>query len=255
MQLRSAFVFLSALAVTTASPLGRRCGLGGNGNDTTDPGLPTPPSPSVTYVLPSTGGATSLPAPDAPLKHIVVGHGVQNYTCAAAGAAGKSIGALAVLYDITGLYPGSGPRALSPDDWNALTSKVLRTTSQPIIQTTGSSQSPFPAPAALTVSGIPTPLPFLGHHFFDEAGVPTFELNNGAELFKGAKLANIAAPASADQGLSNEGAVDWLYLADKGTSVNISKVYRVLTSGGNTTVCGAAGEAQSIPYTAMYWIY
>jgi hypothetical protein len=199
-------------------------------------------------------GATSLPSPDIPLKHILVGHGIQNYTCAAAGSAGKSIGALAVLYDITSLYPDSGPRALSSADWNGLTSKVLRTTSMPIIQADGSSQSPFPPPADLTVSGIRSPLPFLGHHFFDDAGVPTFSLDGG-ELFKGGKIAGISAPASADQGLTSEGAVDWLYLADKGASVDLSKVYRVLTSGGNTTVCGAAGDAQSVPYTAMYWIY
>ncbi|KAJ8121445.1 hypothetical protein ONZ43_g2107 [Nemania bipapillata] len=200
MQLQSAFLFLSALAVTTASPLGRRCD-----------------STGVTYVLPSTGGPTSLPAPDLPLQHILVGHGVQNYTCATTGVAGTSVGALAVLYDVTSLYPGSGPGSLSSAKWSALTSKVLHTTSLPI--QTASPASPFPPPANLSVTGISKPLPFIGHHFFDLNGVPTFSLNDDAELFKGMKVLNIPAPADADQGLSGEGAVDWLYLSDKGGSV------------------------------------
>ncbi|GAP82396.1 putative malate dehydrogenase protein [Rosellinia necatrix] len=246
MQLQGVFVFLSALSATAATPLGRRC-------DGSGAGTPTTPSNGVSYVLPSTGGPTSLPSPDQPLKHIVVGHGVQNYTCTAIGAKGVSAGALAVLHDITSLYPGSGSGAVSPATWNSLTSKVLRTTDLPIDLSNPS--SPFPEPADLTVSGISKPLPFLGHHFFDSNGVPTFSLNDDAELFKGQKVLGIPAPSTADKGLDSEGAVDWLYLADTGSSVGITKVYRVLTSGGNSAVCGAVGETQSVPYTTMYWLY
>ncbi|KAI1162850.1 hypothetical protein F5B18DRAFT_362282 [Nemania serpens] len=246
MQLQSLLVFLSsAAAITAATPLRRRC----SGTGTTPP--PTPSS-GVTYVLPSTGGPTSLPSPDAPLKHILVGHGVQNYTCATAGVTAASAGALAVLHDITALYPGSGPSALSSTSWDELTGTVLRTTSQPIVA--ADPASPFPAPEALSVSGVASPIPFIGHHFFDISSVPTFDLITG-ELFKGQKLLNIPAPASADRGLTDEGAVDWLYLGDKGTSVGLAKVYRVLTSGGSPAVCGAVGETQSVPYTAMYWLY
>ncbi|KAI0101740.1 hypothetical protein GGR51DRAFT_309731 [Nemania sp. FL0031] len=236
MQLQGVFAFLSALAVTTATPISRRCNSSG-----------------VTYVLPSTGGPTPLPSPDTPLKHILVGHGVQNYTCNTAGVSGASVGALAVLYDITNLYPGSGPAALSSATWNVLTGTVLHTTDLPI--ETASPAAPFPAPADLTVSSISKTLPFIGHHFFDINGVPTFSLNNDAELFKGQKVLGIPAPADADMGLSGEGAVDWLYLSDKGGSVGITKVYRVLTSGGDPAVCSVVGATQSVPYTAMYWIY
>lgn len=194
-----------------------------------------------------------MPAPDLPLKHILVGHGVQNYTCASVGVAGTSIGALAVLYDVTNLYPGSGPDALSAANWSVLTGTVLHTTSLPI--QTASPAAPFPPPANLSVGGILNPLPFIGHHFFDLNGVPTFSLNNDAELFKGMKVLGIPAPADADEGLSGEGAVDWLYLSDKGGSIGISKVYRVLTSGGDSSACSAVGETQSVPYTASYWIY
>ncbi|KAI0479968.1 hypothetical protein F4859DRAFT_455050 [Xylaria cf. heliscus] len=244
MLLQSTFVFLlSALALTTtATPLRRRCGDSGADNPTT-----------VTYVLPSTGGPTPLPAPDAPLKHIAVGHGVQNYTCTTAGASGVSGGALAVLHDITALYPGSGPSALSSTTWAVLTSTVLRTTPMPI--DTADASAPFPAPADLAVAGVAAPLPFLGHHYFDINGVPTFSLHDDAELLKSQKLLNIPAPADADKGLAGEGAVDWLYLGDKGGSIGLSKVYRVLTAGGSPAVCGAVGETQSVPYTAMYWLY
>ncbi|KAF2967761.1 hypothetical protein GQX73_g5816 [Xylaria multiplex] len=241
MQLQSVYVFVSALAVTSASPLRLRC-------DST----PTPTN-SVTYVLPSTGGATSLPAPDTVLKHIVVGHGVQNYTCNTAGAAGTSVGALAVLHDITSLYPGSGPYALSSETWANLTSQVLRTTSQPI--DTSNSASPFPAPADLTLTGVKKTLAFIGHHYFDSTGTPTFSLHDDAELLKAQKVSGIPAPSTADKGLTGEGAVDWLYLGDKGGSIGLTKVYRVLTSGGSPAVCGAVGDTQSVPYTAMYWFY
>lgn len=182
---------------------------------------------------------------------------MQNYTCTTVGVKGSATGALAVLYEVTSLYPGSGPRALSQADWDGLTSKVLRTTSQPISNTSSSSgtSSPFPPPADLFVGGVRGPLRYLGHHFFDDAGVPTFVLRDNDGLFKGQKLMNISAPPTADQGLEGEGAVDWLYLGDKGGSVDISKVYRVLTAGGNSGVCGAVGETQSVAYTAMYWIY
>ncbi|KAI0972178.1 hypothetical protein F4678DRAFT_53521 [Xylaria arbuscula] len=240
MQLQGVFVFLSALAATTATPVRRRC------NSTT-------PSASVTYDLPSTGGVTALPSPDAVLKHIAVGHGVQNYTCNTAGVAGSSIGALAVLYDITSLYPGSGPYALSSTNWNNFTSTVLRTTSMPIDASNPS--SPFPAEAALNVSGVRKTIPFLGHHYFDISGTPTFSLRDDAELLKSQKITDIPAPSTADKGLTGEGAVDWLYLSDKGGSVGLTKVYRVLTSGGAAAVCGAVGETQSVPYTAQYWFY
>ena len=120
---------------------------------------------------------------------------------------------------------------------------------------TSNPSSPFPAEGALIVSGIKKPIPFLGHHYFDSSSVPTFSLHNDAELLKSKKVLNIPAPSTADKGLSDEGAVDWLYLSDKGGSINLTGVYRVLTSGGSPAVCGAVGDTQSVPYTAMYWLY
>ncbi|KAI1081403.1 hypothetical protein F5B20DRAFT_579266 [Whalleya microplaca] len=246
MQSRNLFAFLSALALTSASPLRRAC----NGT-TTQPTVPAP-STIVTPTLPETGAASELPAPgNATLKHIVVGHGVQNYTCTEAGVLGTSTGAMAVVWEITSMYPGSGSGALSDADWNGLTSKVLRTTDMPI------NQGSFPAQADLTVEGLAAPIKFLGHHFFDETNTPTFDLSAAQppELFKGKRDAGVTAPADADKGLTGEGAVDWLKLSDKGTSNGISLVYRVLTAGGNPATCTEAGEQQSVPYATMYWMY
>ncbi|KAK6950583.1 hypothetical protein Daesc_007107 [Daldinia eschscholtzii] len=203
---------------------------------------------------------TQLAGPDsAILKHILVGHGIQNYTCSAAGATAASLGALAVVWEITALYPGTSASSLSADDFNVFASTVLRTTDMPVnLATNGEEDNPFPAPADLTVKGVSSPLKFLGHHFFDTANTPTFDLSgaNDGELFKGKKDAGVPAPSDADKGADPAtGAVDWLRLSDKGTSTGISLVYRVLTAGGNPEACTDAGQTQSVPYAAQYWIY
>ncbi|KAI2624125.1 hypothetical protein GGS21DRAFT_329520 [Xylaria nigripes] len=245
MHLRGIFVFLSTLAATsTANPLRGRCG--------SHPPVPSarPGSSGITYVLPISDGPSSLPSPNKTVKHIAVGHGVQNYTCSTAGVQPASIGALAVLYEITRLYPGSGEHALSQEAWDTLTSSVLHTTSQPIQEST-KLESPFPPPGSVYVPGIQRNLQFLGHHFFSMAAVPTFSLGDDTEVLSVQKVQGIPAPQSADAGLDNEGAVDWLLLADnKGNDV-----YRVLTAGGDPAVCRKTGETQSVDYAAMYWIY
>lgn len=167
-----------------------------------------------------------------------------------------------MLWEVTDLYPGTSSSSLSEADFTALTAKVLHTTDMPLNMAADSAgadtSAPFPAPADLTVDGLSAPAKFLGHHFFDEANTPTFDLSGAGdgELFKGKKDANVAAPADADKGVDPvTSAVDWLRLSDKGTSTGVSLVYRVLTAGGNAVPCSAAGEAQSVPYTAQYWIY
>ncbi|OTB00995.1 hypothetical protein M426DRAFT_226095 [Hypoxylon sp. CI-4A] len=212
----------------------------------------------------TTAAGTQLAGPDnTTLKHILVGHGIQNYTCSEANATAVSIGALAVVWDITELYPGTSTGSLSSADFNSLTSKVLRTTALPINPASDGSDgadsaSPFPAPEDLVIDGIPSAAKFMGHHFFDTSNTPTFDLTgtSDGELFKGKKDASIPAPADADAGADPiTGAVDWLRLSDKGTSTGVSLVYRVLTAGGNAEVCSEAGQAQSVPYAAQYWVY
>ncbi|KAI1466270.1 uncharacterized protein F4812DRAFT_101748 [Daldinia caldariorum] len=258
---QSLFVVLSTSALASASPLRRRCG-----SKVTNGTLPTPTEPATTPPatvipnLPTTGSGTQLAGPDsAALKHILVGHGIQNYTCSAAGATAASLGALAVVWEITDLYPGTSESSLPVDAFDAFASTVLRTTDMPVnLATDGAEDSPFPAPADLTVKGVSAPLRFLGHHFFDAANTPTFDLSGAddGELFKGKKDAGVPAPSDADKGVDPAtGAVDWLRLSDKGASTGISLVYRVLTAGGNPEACTEAGQTQSVPYAAQYWIY
>ncbi|KAI8965203.1 hypothetical protein F5Y11DRAFT_355050 [Daldinia sp. FL1419] len=257
---KSLVAILSALALASATPLRRRCG-----SRTSNSTIPTPtnpaPAPPVAALptLPTTGSGTQLDGPGgAALKHILVGHGIQNYTCTGEGATATSLGALAVVWDITSLYPGASPSSLSADDFDAFASTVLRTTDMPVNLAAAGDDSPFPEPADLKVNGVSNPLKFLGHHFFDAANTPTFDLSGAddGELFKGKKDASVPAPSDADKGADPAtGAVDWLRLSDKGTSTGVSLVYRVLTAGGNPGPCSDAGQAQSVPYAAQYWIY
>ncbi|KAJ9141723.1 hypothetical protein NKR23_g7676 [Pleurostoma richardsiae] len=232
-----------------------------------------------TPTLPSTG-ATDLAGPPAGLvlKKIAVGHGIQNYTCANSSASTTATGALAVLYDITTLYPGTAATGLSEFAWAGLPSTVLWSQDLPLNLNNstaaapgtpdspndlpetayGATSDPFPSPADLVLGEI-APAAFLGHHFFDTAGTPNFDLASTSGLyFIGAKTGSVSAPPTADAGVLGTGAVAWLQLTDNGSgrSQGLSYVYRVLTAGGNPHTCADAGAgAGSVPYAAMYWFY
>jgi len=262
-----AIVLLSALTAS-ASPIGKPCGPKPPAPSTPPTSGPQDPSgagpqPVVTPTLPSNGGARELAGAGSPLKQVLLGHGIQNYTCSAPGQKATATGALAVLWDIKGLYPGSGPRGLAPEDWDALTVNVLHSTDMPLNLAkdaahpyAADTSAPFPAPADLTAEGIEGPMKFAGHHYFAGA-VPTFDISGTAEKisFSGKKDDGIPAPASADKGITGSGAVDWLQLSTNGASSGASMVYRVLTAGGVAAACTEAGQTDSVPYTAQYWFY
>jgi hypothetical protein len=234
---------------------------------------PKPCSPTPT--LPLTGGATELPAPPSGLvlKRIAVGHGIQNYSCSAAPTATPDAkGALAVLYDVTSLYPGTPHTGLSTlSKFNALTTTILHTLNIPLnflnpdaaipgvvlssklINTT---PSPFTAPADITLGT--QKIKFLGRHYFDNSGTPTFDLSEAGLKANVVKLAGAPVPVGADAGTLGTGAVAWLQLGDsgKGLSVGLNQVYRVITAGGVAEACSVTGESvTSVPYTAFYWFY
>lgn len=191
---------------------------------------------------------------------MAVGHGIQNYTCTAANATATSLGALAVLYDITSVYA-----SLSSDEQDQLPITLLRTTDLPLNlaepldpdnQYAADAADPWIPDADVTLDGVDEPLSVLGHHFFDASLTPTFDLYNADNLlFKGGKLSGVKAPADADPGILNTGAVDWLQLGDKGASVGLTEVYRVVTAGGGALACAEAGQVFSVPYAAQYWFY
>ncbi|KAJ4157895.1 hypothetical protein ACKLNR_015182 [Fusarium oxysporum f. sp. zingiberi] len=210
-------------------------------------------------VLPVNGGPSELPAPprDVTLKHIALGFGIQNYSCAEAGATPAAIGALAVLYDVTCLYPGQAHSSLKAKKWASLPSDVLNTRKVPLNRNDDGGASltnPFPKKQPLKVEGLRKSIPYLGRHFFNAAGVPTFDLDKANQLLIAKKIDGIKAPASAPAGPEGTSAVDWLYLGDAGGSQGVSLVYRVLTAGGASHGCKAKGT-DSTSYTTLYWFY
>ncbi|UNI20923.1 hypothetical protein JDV02_006969 [Purpureocillium takamizusanense] len=240
--LLSAFAALAATSPVVKRSAGPGCG-----------------APSRAPVLPKTGGTSDLPNPDSglALKHIALGFGIQNYTCKA-NATATATGALAMLYDITHLYPRQGAESLPLQEFNNLTSKALWTHKVPLNMNgngPGASQTnPFPPDAPLQLQG-QRPLPFLGHHYFDAAGVATFNLDSGKIHLPCSKISQVDAPKGADKGPEGTGAVGWLYLGGKDGAVGAKFVYRVLTAGGATHGCDKVSGTDSTSYTATYWFY
>jgi hypothetical protein len=166
------------------------------------------------------------------LKYITLGRGIQNYTCASASSVPVAIGAVATLFDIT-------PIAYSP-----LTSPLLTT---------------LPSSAVyLPISALRIPssnMEVLGKHYFDIDGTPVFDLFNEGDRLVAKKVAAVPAPADASKGPAGTGAVAWLKLDDKGGSVGLKEVYRVVTAGGNPTAACEKAGVLSVQYAAEYWFY
>ncbi|KAK0726944.1 hypothetical protein B0T26DRAFT_637671, partial [Lasiosphaeria miniovina] len=209
---------------------------------------------------------TQLSAPDAGLvlKKIAIGHGIQNYTCtdSAPATTASAIGALAILYDVTSLFPGTLRTGLSNATWNDFPKNLLYGKPVPLNLINpntgyGATASPFPRAADLTLGNIRAS--FLGHHYFDQFGSPTFELLTVNLKASVKKLEGFNAPATADKGILNTGAVQWLKLIDNGKGFNkgLTTVYRVVTAGGAAEACSKIGPGvvDSVPYTTYYWFY
>ncbi|KAF5653257.1 hypothetical protein FHETE_11414 [Fusarium heterosporum] len=240
-------VFVSA-ALAVASPLQRY-----GARSSCSPQKPVP-------VLPVNGGPSELPDPPQGiiLKHIALGFGIQNYSCAETGASPVASGALAVLYDVTQLYPNQDRSSLTPEEWANFPSDVLHNDRVPLNRDEHGGASPinpFPKKESLKVKSLHKKnIPYLGHHFFNAAGVPIFDLDRVNQLLAARKISGIKAPSSADTGPEGTGAVDWLYLGDADGSRGISSVYRVLTAGGVSHVCRANGT-DSTSYATLYWFF
>ncbi|KAG6151632.1 hypothetical protein E4U37_004678 [Claviceps purpurea] len=227
---------------------------------------PVPPT------LPQIEHAHNLPQPPtgSELLHIALGFGIQNYTCSHIGASPSSTGALAMLYDITALYPGQTHESLPrKEDWDGLPRRAIWSHRVPLnlnysstdgrVEPTSPGASltePFPADEPLRIWGVKKPIPFLGHHLFTAAGTADFVLRRGEMNVLCDKLAAVDAPVDADRGPQGTGAVAWLQLGAKPGSVGgVKYVYRVLTSGGASHGCGKAVGQDSTVYTAMYWFF
>ncbi|KFA61378.1 hypothetical protein S40285_03588 [Stachybotrys chlorohalonatus IBT 40285] len=242
-------LMIGSAVLALASPVVRR--------QDTNPGPGCTPRPVP--VMPVTGGDKELDRPpsNTTLKAIILGFGVQNYTCTSAGATPSAIGALAMLYDVTRLYPGQGPNALPIEEFNTLTTTSLHNHEVPLNFDSArgvSSTDPFTPDAPLELDGM-APIPFAGHHLFNAGGQPIFLLGERGINFVARKIDGIDAPEAADPGPDDTGAVQWLYLGSLPQSTGAQYVYRVLTAGGVSHGCTDGAGIDSTSYTATYWFY
>jgi hypothetical protein len=270
--LTKTFVLLASAALALAAPAG-----------------PAPPKPAAPAgpaagpagcigktqpALPVNGGARELAQPPAgtKLKAIALGFGIQNYTCASDTASAVATGAVAMLYDITKLYPGQGPKSLSVEAFNALTTTALWNHDVPLNfdpvtddriagSKPASLTAPFTASEALKLDGL-DPIPFAGHHFFRADGKPAFVLNKDVGNtgkdginYVAKKEDAIDAPTTSDKGPEGTGVVGWLQLSAVEDTKGASMLYRVVTAGGNSHGCANGGKADSVSYAAQYWFF
>ncbi|GAB1315211.1 Malate dehydrogenase [Madurella fahalii] len=225
----------------------------------------SPCKPITTPTLPKVGGSTELPPPAASLtlKKIALGHGIQNYTCESPSSKVSGTGAVAVLYDATSFYPGTGRTSFQQKVWDKLPETLLWQKPLPLNKLAGTrfgadATEPFPQPSKdLHLNGLPG-IKFLGYHYFDNNSIPLFDVNTAKLKASVVRLNGVSAPEGADKGILRTGAVDWLELGDSGfgLSEGLSIVYRVITAGGAAEPCSVAGAGvQSVPYTTFYWFY
>ncbi|KAH0547834.1 hypothetical protein FGG08_000091 [Glutinoglossum americanum] len=172
--------------------------------------------------------SSTLPPPDAGLvlKHVAIGRGTQNYTCAdnTNGTKPVAIGAVAELYN-SSCVAADFPQLLAtlPD-------------------------------LALNVK-LPQNLPCSGKHYFVAAS-PFFEITRpslGSTTAK--KLAACSAPAGSPKGKGGNGygAVPWLKLGQVSGAPALQNVFRVNTAGGNPPPdCKGQPSTIQIPYSAEY---
>lgn len=193
-----------------------------------NPGLTSP----AAYAVPLNNGSATLPDPTNPVQAVTLGRGTQNYTCATSdsGASPKAIGAVATLFDLRALLssPDTSPGRMVLKIFTPLALNVPRSLLEQV-------------------------LPSVGTHYFNDQGVPLFDLsqsNNGHIL--GKKIANIQAPA--DSTLGQYGAVDWLALDARPGSTGLSRVYRVMTAAGTAPkTCDGMQPTFQIEYAALYY--
>lgn len=110
---------------------------------------------------------------------------------------------------------------------------------------------PLPSSSLAVASGN---LPILGHHYFDAAGTPTFDLSSVGKILYGAKTGDVKAPSTANKGPAGTGAVDWLQLTKKATYTSVGEqvVYRVETAGGSAPTNCTSTDLITVQYAAEY---
>ncbi|CAK7264072.1 hypothetical protein SEPCBS57363_000885 [Sporothrix epigloea] len=191
------------------------------------------------------------PSPGLFLKHVAIGRGTQNYTCDADNATAVPIaaGALATLFNASCIA------ATYPDVLNLLPRVVL--------------------PFNLTNNDItadetrlfPTNLKLSGHHYFETATTPFFNLDTftahmgrlpcAKNNTQKAPSATAIGSETDNRGQQGEPAVPWLKLVAKaGATGGLQEAYRLQTMGGSApSTCAGMPAAFTVQYAAQYWFY
>ncbi|KAJ6464861.1 hypothetical protein C8R45DRAFT_777573, partial [Mycena sanguinolenta] len=184
--------------------------------------------------LPS--GQTALVSPTTAPLYVLLGVGVQNYSCTSTTSTYASIGAVASLFDISCLIDTpefASVQTTAFDIWSAAPSGTSA-------NTIGSQVS---APTQL------------GYHYFVTSPSGTgispewdFTTTTGQYVI-GAKVGDIAAPT--DPAVN----IDWLALNNaQGTLA--SKIFRIDTVNGQPpTSCVPGSDPISVRYTSKYYLY
>ncbi|KAF8159421.1 hypothetical protein B0H34DRAFT_703374 [Crassisporium funariophilum] len=198
------------------------------------PGKRTCDVSKMTMALPA--GQTVLSVPTLPPSSVLLGVGVQNYTCSTAGTF-SATGAVAELYDISCLCKTS-------------MFNNIQDMAYAIWQT---------APASAKVPNLSSlKVPVMGQHFFvtspSGTGIsPVWDFRAGAAkgnsdaFVLAAKVANLPAPTGPKD-------VDWLELKSVQGAL-AAQVYRTDTRGGPAPTSCTPGATISVKYTSKYWFF
>ncbi|KAH9479339.1 hypothetical protein JR316_0007929 [Psilocybe cubensis] len=207
-------------------------------------GLPFPTPGKLTCSISTAkmtlpAGQTALSAPTDPISSVILGVGIQNYTCTDAGTY-ASAGAVADLYDLSCLTK-LGPIFNGVQDLAFAAWKIM--------------------PASIKTPGR-TPLMgygFLGSHFFvtspSGTGIsPVWDYRAGSAkgnsnaFVLAAKVGNTPAPTGKQD-------VDWLQLKSVQGSL-ATQIYRTDTRGGQPPASCKPGSAPiSVKYVSKYWLF
>jgi hypothetical protein len=170
----------------------------------------------------------------ATLRHIVIGRGTQNYTCATASADAAPVanGAMASLFDVT-------------CDYSLVTDAVMARVTAIALD--------YSIPKGPEISAR-----LIGHHEFTEKGIPLFKLDLGPVSYGYVQAKpdpiKSSAPKDAVKGQNKMGSVQWLKL--NAVEGDYKDVYRVNTAGGMAPkTCQGIQGSFTVEYSAQYFFY
>lgn len=168
------------------------------------------------------------------LRHIAIGRGTQNYTCASSTSSDIPVaaGAVAALFNATCDAARLNVQVLAD---------VTRLSLNYAIPTTPAAEKRLS-----------------GHHEFTEKKIPLFKLQTPAVNY-GYVQATLdavksAAPKDASKGSNGLGSVPWIKL--NAVEGDYKEVYRIHTAGGVAPkTCEGLASGFTVEYSAQYWFY